>query len=214
MMQDTETFYTLVQQEICARFGKEFTWELKAKMMARKALPAAQMLVGELGLADQLTPEEFVTAREQKLQALFPECQLFPVVRRLVEHLSAAGIPVCVATPSHRRHFELKTSKHGQLFALFDHIVTGDQVTNGKPAPDILQAATAAWAPPPSADACPVFEDAVLGVQAGVAAGMHACCLAACRKSGHITSTRQQSLHQVAKPGGLRAALLGFPPFT
>lgn len=36
--------YTVVQQRLAARFGKEFTWALKAKMMGKKvrALLVAQ----------------------------------------------------------------------------------------------------------------------------------------------------------------------------
>lgn len=172
-MQDTESFYTTVQQEMCARYGKTFTWELKAKMMGRKALPAAQTLVDELGIAEQISAEEFVKEREERLHALFPQCQLLPGVRRLIEHLKQSNVPMCVATSSHQRHFELKTQQHKELFALFDHIITGDAVHHGKPAPEIFQTAAAAWQPPPDPSACLVFEDALLGVEAGVAADMH-----------------------------------------
>lgn len=34
---------------------------------------------------------------------------------------------MAVATSSHRRHFDLKTSLHKELFGLMTHIVTGDQ---------------------------------------------------------------------------------------
>jgi hypothetical protein len=57
--------YSLAQQQICSRFGKQFTWDLKAKMMGKKALEAAQILVQDLQLHGQITPEEFVTEREQ-----------------------------------------------------------------------------------------------------------------------------------------------------
>ena len=32
LLLDTETSYTIAQQQICQRFGKEFTWALKASM--------------------------------------------------------------------------------------------------------------------------------------------------------------------------------------
>lgn len=46
---------------------------------------------------------------------------------------------------SHRRHFDLKTTNHGPLFALMHHIVTGDDaaVIHGKPSPDIFLIAAA-----------------------------------------------------------------------
>ena len=37
LLLDTEGFYTVVQQRLASRFGKEFTWALKAKMMGKKA---------------------------------------------------------------------------------------------------------------------------------------------------------------------------------
>lgn len=42
--------------QILAKYGKEFTWELKSKMMGKKALDAAQVLVEELELQGQLAP--------------------------------------------------------------------------------------------------------------------------------------------------------------
>lgn len=172
LLLDTEKFYTVVQQKILQRFGKEFTWELKAKMMGKKALEAARTLVDTLQLQDQLTPEEFVREREHMLDAMFPESELMPGAERLILHLKASGVPICVATSSHRRHFERKTTKHTALFSLFDHIVTGDMVSEGKPAPDIFLSAAAKWSVAPQPGACLVFEDAPSGVAAACAAGM------------------------------------------
>ena len=45
---------------------------------------------------------------------------------------------MAVATSSHRHHFELKTSKHQDLFRLFRVVVTGDMVERGKPDPMIF----------------------------------------------------------------------------
>lgn len=90
--QDTESFYTIVQQRILQRFGKEFTWELKAKMMGQKALAAAQTLVSELGLQEQLQPEDFVKEREEMLQTMFPEAKLLPGAAQLVKHLKANNV--------------------------------------------------------------------------------------------------------------------------
>ena len=48
-----------------------------------------------------------------------------PSAERLLRHLHASGIPFCLATSSHLAHYSLKTTLHTDLFALFDHRVTG-----------------------------------------------------------------------------------------
>jgi pseudouridine-5'-monophosphatase len=147
----------------------------QSKMMGKKALDAAQVLIDDLGLEGQLTAAEFVAQREKNLDALFPRSELMPGAERLVRHLAAHGVPMAVATSSHRRHFDVKTSKHGELFALMDHVVTGDQVANGKPHPEIFTTAAARFAAPPTEPGSVlVFEDAPVGVAAARAAGYHA----------------------------------------
>ena len=57
-----------------------------------------------------------------------------------------------------------------QLGGYFDAVVTGTEVINGKPAPDIyLRAAQLMGVPP---EECLVFEDVPMGIRAGKAAGM------------------------------------------
>lgn len=80
---------------------------------------------------------------------------------------------MCVATSSRRVDYVLKTLRHGPLFSAFAHTITGDDVTRGKPDPDIFLAAAAAFDPVAApGKGCLVFEDAPLGVQAARAAGM------------------------------------------
>ncbi|RRT72428.1 hypothetical protein B296_00014996 [Ensete ventricosum] len=63
-----------------------------------------------------------------------------PGVKRLVSHLYAKGIPMCIATGSHKRHFALKTQNHGEIIAMMHHVVMGDdpEVTKGKPSPEVF----------------------------------------------------------------------------
>ena len=44
---------------------------------------------------------------------------------RLLQHLHDQGVPFCLATSSHQRHYELKTMQHTELFSLFRHRITG-----------------------------------------------------------------------------------------
>ncbi|KAI8565822.1 hypothetical protein RHMOL_Rhmol03G0291200 [Rhododendron molle] len=172
----TEKFYTEVQEIILARYNKTFDWSLKAKMMGKKAIESARIFIEETGI-DSLTPEEFLVEREDMLQSLFPTSELMPGASRLIRHLHANGIPICVATGSHKRHFDLKTQRHGELFSLMHHIVLGDdpEVKQGKPSPDIFLAAAKRFEGGPiDPQNILVFEDAPLGVCAAKSAGMTA----------------------------------------
>ncbi|KAG0565347.1 hypothetical protein KC19_8G184100 [Ceratodon purpureus] len=175
LLLDTEKFYTVVQEKILADYGKTFDWSLKAKMMGKKALEAGQIFIQDTGLTGLLTPEEFIQRREVMLHAMFPESDLMPGAERLIRHLHAKNIPMAIATSSHRRHFELKSTKHGPLFSLMHHVVTGDDpsVVHGKPAPDIFLVAADRFEDPDLKVAnVLVFEDAPSGVAAAHAAGM------------------------------------------
>ncbi|KAI3444159.1 hypothetical protein Pfo_000824 [Paulownia fortunei] len=126
LLLDTEKFYTEVQEIILARYNKTFDWSLKAKMMGKKAIEAARVFVEETGISESLSAEDFLVEREEMLRTMFPSSELMPGASRLIRHLHANGIPICVATGSHRRHSELKTQRHGELFSLMHHIVLGD----------------------------------------------------------------------------------------
>ncbi|CAL4997716.1 unnamed protein product [Urochloa decumbens] len=176
LLLDTEGFYTEVQEKILARYGKVFDWSLKAKMMGKKAAESARIFVDECGLDGLLTPEQFLEERESMLQALFPSCTKLPGVLRLIHHLHANGIPMAVATGSHKRHFALKTQNHQEMFSLMHHVVMGDdpEVKAGKPSPDIFLAAMRRFEGNVEPSKCLVFEDAPSGVAAAKNAGMSA----------------------------------------
>jgi HAD superfamily hydrolase (TIGR01509 family) len=173
LLLDTEVLYTRVQQDIASRWDKTFTMEIKSRMMGKKALAAASVFVEALDLQDVITPEAFVAEREALLDEMFKhETELMPGAEELLQTLKRAGVPMALATSSHRRHFELKTTRHRALFdAVFgDNVITGDQVARGKPAPDIFLTAAALLGVPP--ERCVVFEDAPAGVEAANRAGM------------------------------------------
>ena len=61
----------------------------------------------------------------------------------LVKHLYHCGIPLALATGSALYSYKLKVSKHPEVFSCFNHVVCSDdeEVTNGKPFPDIYETA-------------------------------------------------------------------------
>ncbi len=101
-----------------------------------------------------------------------------PGAGRLLEHFIAHKVPCALATSSNRVHFKLKTSRHTDLFnRVFSHMVTGDDVTNGKPHPEIFLKAASLFPDSPAPSATLVFEDSPNGIEAAIAGGFKSECM-------------------------------------
>lgn len=92
-----------------------------------------------------------------------------PGALELLATLAALGMPLGLATGT-RRSRALRRLEQAGITHHFRAIVAGDEVQNGKPAPDIYLAVSRALAVPP--ERCLVFEDAAAGIVAASAAGM------------------------------------------
>ncbi|KAG7253947.1 hypothetical protein CRUP_032621 [Coryphaenoides rupestris] len=128
LLLDTERLYTVSFQEICERFGKRYTWEVKATVMGQKALVASQMIRDALELP--MSAEELLDESREDLS------------------LGTADASSAGST------YELKTSRHREFFGLFHHVVLGDdpQVAHGKPRPDAFLVAAGRFQPPAAPD--------------------------------------------------------------
>ena len=86
-----------------------------------------------------------------------------------VEQLRRKGLLVALATSSHREKMEMELKQLG-IEEMFPVKVNGDEVSRGKPDPEIfLKAAQRLGVKPPE---CAVVEDSTFGVMAAKAAGM------------------------------------------
>ncbi|KAK1924228.1 HAD-like domain-containing protein [Papiliotrema laurentii] len=189
---DSERIYTVVTNEILARYGYEMTWEIKQGIMGKVTRDAAQYLYDHFpGLEEQLSIEDYLSERTIKQEALFRQVPPMTGAVNLVRHLYDAGVPIALATGSNYANLLLKTSHLPEIFDLFPpaNILTADSPEvkpgRGKPQPDIfLAAAHSLGRDVGTAHSCTeaqraerakglVFEDAVPGVKAGVAAHMN-----------------------------------------
>jgi len=92
-----------------------------------------------------------------------------PGVASWLEALRAAAIPCAIASSTHRENITCTLGLIG-FEKYFDAIVSGEDVTHGKPAPDIFLLAAKKLDATPSQ--CVVFEDAHVGIEAARRAGM------------------------------------------
>jgi HAD superfamily hydrolase (TIGR01509 family) len=89
--------------------------------------------------------------------------------RELVAQLRDEGVPIAVASSSHREWVEAALTGAG-LRQYFDQTTAGDEVSMGKPSPEIyLKAAQKLGVDPAE---CIAIEDAPAGVESARAAGM------------------------------------------
>lgn len=170
LLLDTEPLYQKAIQAVCTEYGKEYTEDLRRKVMGQGEIAGASLIVNTLQLP--FTPEAFLERRHAHLLHAFPKAELMPGARALIEHLLLHGFPLALATSSRRCDAELKMSSHMDLFSKFEHIICGDnsRIKACKPAPDIYLLTAEIMKVEPSK--CLVFEDSPSGVRAGLAAGM------------------------------------------
>lgn len=93
-----------------------------------------------------------------------------PGAHRLLWHLHTHGVPVALATSTSRATFGAKMAGHGNLQSTFAYVSCGDEVQNGKPAPDCFKAAARQLGL--EATECLAIEDAPLGLESAVSADM------------------------------------------
>lgn len=170
LMFNTEDLYDIVCDEVLKKHGKRFSSDLKNRMMGRTAAVALQIMIDwhELSASiDDLKAgidEEFARILDSLLQPM-------PGLFDLLDFLEAQSIPKAIATSSHRA-FVNRALAIFNLGDRFDFVLTSEDVTNGKPAPEVyLKAAKLHRVDPVE---MLVLEDSENGNKAAVAAGAYA----------------------------------------
>ena len=111
---------------------------------------------------------------------------LKPGVSKFLNHLKASGIKMGIATSNSRVLCNVVLDSL-KIRDFFDHITTGNDVTEGKPSPHIyLQTAERIMIDPSD---CLVFEDVPKGIMAGKNAGMKVCAVED-KFSEHLRETK------------------------
>lgn len=145
----------------------DFTWELFYSMAGMGHHDSVLMLNARFG--DRLDPEAVLEAQHARLETVYHTIgPIQPVVDFARE--VAQTHPVAVASGG-RRPQVLEALRLAGLENFFEIIVTKEDVTRSKPAPDSFLLAAERLGVSPLG--CVVLEDSKLGLQAAEAAGMH-----------------------------------------
>lgn len=73
---DTEDLYTIGFQKVASRYGKNFDYSLKCKIMGQQSKEFASSIIDDLELP--LTVDEFLTETRKIFSELFPQSQIMP----------------------------------------------------------------------------------------------------------------------------------------
>jgi HAD superfamily hydrolase (TIGR01509 family) len=160
----------------------EESWERLARELER-SLPEGHFKAGFGRKNEFIVPEilrwttdpaEIVTISLRK-EALYREVvadrgiDALPGVRTWLERLRDAGVPCAIGSSTHRANIDLSLGLIG-LREFFADIVSAEDVTRGKPDPQVFLTAAARIERAP--ERCVVFEDAYVGLEAARTGGM------------------------------------------
>lgn len=166
---DTERLITIVEARVITDLGWPMDQaEVVRRWMGRTAAEQHREVAERLG-------EDVATRFAERVHvenAAAEEAELLAVdgVVELVDALTAAGVPTCVASSGTHDRMRRTLGLTGLWDRFEGRIFSATEVEHGKPAPDLFLHAAARMGTPPGE--CVVIEDSVPGVRAGVAAGM------------------------------------------
>ena len=167
LMFNTEDAFNVAGHELLRPRGLELTPAVLRLMMGRRSAEAFAALKDHFGLTDSIEALQ-AEYRGHFLRAL--EGRLAPMsgLLELLAAVESRGLPMAVCTSSERAYLEWLLGQFG-LLTRFQFTLAAEDVTRGKPDPEIYLTAAARFGVAP--ETLMVLEDSENGVRAGAAAG-------------------------------------------
>jgi pseudouridine-5'-monophosphatase len=166
LLLDTEPIFVDAMHEAT---GHPLSESFHRRLMGRSGFEAAPWIKAEYNLP--YSEEEIVRRIDVALKTRLSTAQLLPGAIELIAGFKSRGIPLGLATGSNRTNFKTRTDPHSAFFRQFDAATCGDEVSAGKPHPEIFLASMRKLGVD-APEQCLVFEDAPAGVKCANNAGM------------------------------------------
>lgn len=165
---DSEPIYLRATNTVLAREGKHLSAEVNAEYIGWRYPEFVGDIIARLGLAHP--PKYYAAETRTEAERLFMgPLEPPPGALDLIDRLEAASVPLAVGSSSSQAWVDWILRGLG-VRDRFPVIVGGDQVAQGKPAPDIFLRCAELLAVEPGR--CAVIEDSPPGVLAACRAGM------------------------------------------
>lgn len=170
---DTAVYHFQAWRRLANELGFDFTEHQNEQLKGISRMESLELILNWGGVT--LTEEEKVAWATKKNQwyldlvmQMTPN-EVLPGIPEFLKSLRANGIKIALGSASKNSKLILERI---QMLDYFDAIIDGNNITKGKPDPQVFLMGAEATGAQPSE--CVVFEDAVAGVQAAKAGGMKA----------------------------------------
>jgi HAD superfamily hydrolase (TIGR01509 family) len=164
---DSEEVWNTAREEVARANGGHWRADAQREMMGMSSTEWSRYMHDELGV--DLEPQEISSAVVGRLQQLYEHrLPLLSGARQAVTRL-ARRWPLAVASSANRPIIDLVLRLAGMADA-FSATVSSEEVTHGKPAPDVYLEAARRLAVAPRD--CVAIEDSSNGLRSAAAAGM------------------------------------------
>ena len=170
---DTAVYHFQAWRRLANELGFDFTEHQNEQLKGISRMESLELILNWGGVS--LTEEEKIAWATKKNQwyldlvmQMTPN-EVLPGVPDFLKSLRENGIKIALGSASKNSKLILEKI---QMLDYFDAIIDGNNITKGKPDPQVFLMGAKATGVQPTE--CVVFEDAVAGVQAATAGGMKA----------------------------------------
>lgn len=165
---DTALYHMQAWQKALRKKGVDFTEEDFQKYFGQRNEEIIGKVLGEEITKDEM--DEIAIEKEESFRSLVrPNVRLLPGVIDLMKVLSKNDFIMALASSTPMKNIQLLTQSLG-IDRCFQSIISAEDVTEGKPNPQVFLLAAESLAIEPGN--CIVIEDAVAGITAAKKAGM------------------------------------------
>ena len=173
---DTESQYTIFWSRIMQEYRGDASLALNIKGSTLESILTAYF-PGEQVEQEKIKTELDSFERTMKMNYI-------PGLPEFVQNIKAHTVKCAIVTSSNKAKMQAVYLQHPELKTLFDKVLTAEQFSRSKPAPDPYLLGAEVFNTSPQH--CFVFEDSFNGLTSGRAAGMHVVGLATTNQAEKI----------------------------
>jgi 16S rRNA pseudouridine516 synthase len=168
VLADSEPWWNQIDAKLLAEYGVSYRGEYHRNVLGVSYRLAVEFYKNAFHISASV--EELMRRRGEIATDFFANrVDLFPFAKTTLAQLREMKLPLAVATSSVSASARPLLDRTG-IRSLFSVVITGDEVQQGKPHPDIYVRAAEKLGISP--EACLVIEDSLAGIAAGKAANM------------------------------------------